>query len=118
MFLCENNSHARFIRLFYFFLSVYETRDIDSVDYKVIHARFILILNISDTLFLLRISFLFYYKNYRYIPYNNGGGTAPNSCESSTTLLAAAHAGMPAVQTNVSEVICPCWIICSICATG
>ena len=25
MFLCENNSHARFIRLFYFFLSVYGT---------------------------------------------------------------------------------------------
>lgn len=38
----------------------------------------------------------------------NGGGIAPNSDDISATLLAAAHAGMPAVQTNVSEVICPC----------
>ncbi len=42
MFLCENNYHVRFIRLFYFFLSVYGTRDNHVLGCNDVHARFIL----------------------------------------------------------------------------
>ena len=51
-------------------------------------------------------------------PDYKGGGTVPNNCDNEGTELAADQPAIPAVQTKVSGVSCPCCAICCNCAIG
>lgn len=85
MFLCEHSFHARFIRFFYFGVWNLEVKKHNTVR-QPLHLN-------------QRLPRLYFY---------NGGGTAPKNRAIAGTLFAAAQAGIPCVQTNVSGVSCPC----------